>query len=173
MNRKRQVANLVQRAPWSIQLMQVVWRRLLQPWITVGALGAVFNDTGQLLIVEHVFHPIFPWGLPGGWMNRNEDPDETIRRELFEETGLRVITEKPLLITQAPTLPNHLDIAFLCRALPGEVTLSSELLAYRWIDPTDAPPLMNFHRRVVAAALAERAKSTLLPEDVSPEDVIL
>lgn len=154
---KRRIANFVQRAPWSIRLAQVFWRRLRQPWITAGTVGAVFNDAGQVLIVEHVFHPKFPWGLPGGWMNRGESPEQTIARELLEETGLQVIAEKPLLISSTSYLTNHLDIAYLCRALPGEIRLSGELLDYRWIDPTSAPPLLKFHRQVLATAIADRA----------------
>ena len=153
---KRQLARVLQRAPWIVRLMQIAWRRLRQPWITVGVLGAVFNAEGQLLIVEHVFHPICPWGLPGGWMERNEDPAHTITRELFEETGLTVTADYPLLIRRSPKLPQHLDIAYLCRAEPGTIRLSPELLDYRWIDPTDPPLLLTFHRQVVEAALAMR-----------------
>jgi len=137
--------------------MQIAWRRLRQPWITVGVLGAVFNDAGQLLIVEHVFHPMCPWGLPGDWMERNEDPTQTITRELREETGLSVIAERPLLIRRSRELRAHLDIAYLCRAEPGPITLSVELLDYRWIDPTNLPLLIAFHRQVVETALSVRA----------------
>ena len=144
-----------------MRLVQIIWRRIRQPWITVGALGAVFDDEGRVLIVEHVFHPRCPWGLPGGWMNRNEDPADTIRRELHEETGLTVTVEEILLIQRTPEVSSHLDVAMLCRAAPGPVTLSSELLAYRWCDPTDKanmPKLIAFHRQVIKAALDARAK---------------
>ena len=41
---------------------------------------------GQVLLVEHVFHPYAPWGLPGGWIDRNESPSQTaVIRELQEE----------------------------------------------------------------------------------------
>jgi ADP-ribose pyrophosphatase YjhB (NUDIX family) len=162
---KQQLARLLQRVPWSVRLMQMAWRRLRQPWITVGVLGAVFNEAGQLLIVEHVFHPICPWGLPGGWMERDEDPAHTIVRELHEETGLSVIAERLLLIRRAPELRAHLDIAYLCQVEPwpihlgtpeSRITLSAELLDYRWVDPTDLPLLLTFHREVVKAALATR-----------------
>ena len=141
----------------------MIWRRFRQPWITVGALGAVFNDDGQLLIVEHVFHPNCPWGLPGGWMNRDEDPAETIIREMREETGLTVVVECPLMIQRTRELRAHLDVAFLCRALPGTIKLSAELLDYRWIDPTALPIMLRFHRRVVAEALAARDLRTSSP----------
>ena len=154
---KRPLARGLQRAPWIVRLMQIGWRRFGQPWITVGALGAVFNDRGEMLLVEHVFHPISPWGLPGGWMNRNEDPSETVARELLEETGLQVRVDRPLIIRRTPELRSHLDIAFLCEAAPGTIRLSGELLDYRWVDPANPPPLMSFHRQVVAAALIARA----------------
>jgi 8-oxo-dGTP diphosphatase len=155
---KRRVAALLKRAPWTGFVAQRVVR-FWQPWVTVGAVGAVFNDAGQLLIVEHVFHPIFPWGLPGGWMSRDENPEDTVRRELYEETALRVEVLKLLLIERARGMPRHLDIAYLCYALPGEIRLSGELLASEWIDPLHAPPMADFHTRVVRAALHERASA--------------
>ncbi len=152
---KRRVAAFIRRAPWTGRMAQAMWR-LWQPWVTVGAVGAVFDDAGRLLLVEHVFHPLFPWGLPGGWMLRNENPDETVRREVYEETGLRIEVVKPLLISHTKYLPRHLDMAYLCHAPGGEVHLSSELLAYEWVDPLYTPPMAEFHRRVLKAALAER-----------------
>jgi len=160
---KQRIANWVRRAPWSMHLLQMGWRRFGQPWITVGALGAVFNEAGQVLIVEHVFHPHHPWGLPGGWMNRNETPDQTVIRELREETALTVVIDKPLIITNSALMPNHLDVAFLCHALPGSVTLSGELLDYCWSDPQHLPPMVTFHQAVIKAALAAR-ESTIIPD---------
>src|SRR5438874_1163879 len=86
---KRRIAAILRRAPWISQIGQVLWR-LGRPWVTIGAVGVVFNDRGQMLLVEHVFHPQIPWGLPGGWMDRHEGPEDTVRRELHEETGLAV-----------------------------------------------------------------------------------
>lgn len=153
-----------------MRLVQMLWRRLRQPWITVGVLGAVFDEAGRLLLVEHVFHPHCPWGLPGGWMNRNEDPADTIRRELAEETGLQVTVEQIVLIQRTPDVSAHLDVAILCRALPGPITLSGELLAYRWCDPTDTvilPKLVAFHRQVIGAALALRAGRDQQPDVIA------
>ena len=159
---KRQVARLLQRAPWIGYVAQTLYR-IFQPRLTVGAVGAVFNSEGRLLIVEHVFHPLYPWGLPGGWMGRHEEPAETVCREVREETGLAVIPEKPLLVVRTPYLPMHLDIAFLCRLADGidgrHIRLSSELLSYRWAAPDEIPPMASFSRRAVEAALAARSNS--------------
>jgi 8-oxo-dGTP pyrophosphatase MutT (NUDIX family) len=157
---KQLVANLIRRVPWVGHIVQTAYR-VLQPHVTVGAVGAVFDAQGQLLLVEHVFHPRFPWGLPGGWMARREAPADTVRREVFEETGLRVDIIRPLAIVPTLMLRDHLDVAFLCELAPesesSQVKLSGELLDFRWADPLDLPKLGEFHTRVVAAALAERS----------------
>src|SRR5688500_5163916 len=94
---KRRIAALLKRAPWTGVIAQRL-ARVWQPWVTVGAVGAVFNDSGKLLVVEHEFQPIYPWGLPGVWMAGNENPEDTVRREIFEETRLHIDVMKPLLV---------------------------------------------------------------------------
>jgi 8-oxo-dGTP pyrophosphatase MutT (NUDIX family) len=155
------MAAYLKRMPWIGYVAQRLWR-LGQPWMTAGVIGAIFNETGQVLIVEHVYHPKYPWGFPGGWMNRGEDPEDTVRREVLEETGLRIQPIKPLLIMRTPYLARHLDIAYLCQVGPeaGVIQLSAELLSYRWIDPAElaqAIPMTRFHERAVQAAVAEYA----------------
>ncbi|MCS6870141.1 MAG: NUDIX hydrolase [Anaerolineae bacterium] len=155
----RRFANLLRRAPWLVYIPQ----RLLRPFhahVSIGAVGAVFNAEGQLLLVEHLFHPLTPWGLPGGGMNRGETPDQTVRRELLEETGLQVDVLQPLIVAKSVILPHHLDIGYLCRlSAPDQpIRLSRELLAYRWVAPHEAlPPLSPFHTEVVRRALAALA----------------
>ena len=63
----------------------------------VGAVGAIFNHAGQVLMVEHVFRPDYVWGLPGGWVNRGENPAYTIEREVKEELNLTVEVKKLLI----------------------------------------------------------------------------
>jgi ADP-ribose pyrophosphatase YjhB (NUDIX family) len=155
----RRFANLLRRAPWLVHIPL----RLLRPFhahVTVGAVGAVFNAEGQLLLVEHVFHPLTPWGLPGGSMKRGETPDQTVRRELLEETALRVEIVQPLIVAKSHLLPHHLDIGYLCRlSQPDQpIRLSGELLAYRWFAlHEELPPLSPFHAEVVRCAAAALA----------------
>ena len=157
---KQRLARVLRRAPWVVYVGQRLYR-LSQPWLTVGAVGAVFDEAGRVLLVEHVYHLQYPWGLPGGWMGRGEDPEQTVRREVREETGLHVQVLKPLVCVRSRYLPRHLDVAYLCQA-PADGTpiqLSAELLTYRWYDPLDPDPppaLIEFHRRALEAALAER-----------------
>lgn len=155
----RHLANLLRRAPW-LMYVPLHLSRLFYGRVTVGAVGAVFNAEGQLLLVEHLFHPNTPWGLPGGGMNRGETPDQTVRRELLEETALRVEIVRPLLIAESHIWRHHLDVGYLCRLEPPDqaVRLSRELLAYRWFAPHEPlPPLSTFHAEVVRHAIAALA----------------
>lgn len=53
----------------------------------VSASALILDAGGNLLL--HL-HPDRGWSLPGGILDDNEDPEETVRREVQEETGLEV-----------------------------------------------------------------------------------
>jgi len=126
--------------------------RLTRQHVTVGVNGVLVNDQHQIFLVEHVFHPHLPWGLPGGWVERREEPYETIVREFEEETQLQVRVERPLLVRKKGTFRgNHVDISYLLRLTTADdtVKLSGELLSYGWFALDNLPPLNDFNRDVV------------------------
>ncbi|HEU4964105.1 MAG TPA: NUDIX domain-containing protein [Bacilli bacterium] len=59
-----------------------------RPVILVGAVCAVLDDAGRLLLQRRTEGG--GWGLPGGLMELGESGEETARREVEEETGLRL-----------------------------------------------------------------------------------
>lgn len=126
--------------------------RLRQPKFSAGVVGVVFNAQGQVLLVEHVFHPYAPWGLPGGWVDRNESPAETVRRELREELNL-AIRVGPILMAEIG-YGNHLDLAYLCYAEGLIGALSRELLAFDWYNVNKLPKLQPFHHRAIVQAVS-------------------
>jgi ADP-ribose pyrophosphatase YjhB (NUDIX family) len=128
-----------------------VFIRFLQPKYTVGVVGVIFNEKGQILLVEHVFHPARPWGLPGGWIGGNEEPALAVSREFREELDLDIEVEMLLLAERSER--NHLDLAYLCQQRGAIGQLNSELLDYRWFDPLDLPPLTGFHYKAIQRAL--------------------
>ncbi len=146
----RRLAQFLQKAPWIIGFARILWR-IGQPKFTAGAVGVVFNSQNQVLLVEHVFHPYAPWGLPGGWIDRNENPSHTVVRELQEELQLTV--EAKILLLAEVDFGTHLDFAYLCEAKGTVGQLSSELLGYAWYNLDALPKLHRFHYRSINAAL--------------------
>jgi 8-oxo-dGTP diphosphatase len=151
MTLRRHIASVFRSTPWLIFLARRLWR-FGQARFTIGVVGVVINGQQDILLVEHVYHPVNPWGLPGGWTNRNENPEKTVQRELQEELELAV-TVGPLLLAQVK-YGNHLDMAYLCYPTGTIGELSAELLDYRWFKPDALPRLHGFHHDAIQAALA-------------------
>jgi ADP-ribose pyrophosphatase YjhB (NUDIX family) len=151
---KRRLAGVFRRFPWLGVIGQHVWSRL-QARYSLGAVGVVLNAAGEILLLEHVFHPIYPWGLPGGWVGRNESPADTVVRELREETGLDVCVLMPLTVGLGVG-HGHLDLIFLCRWEGGDIRLSDEILDFRWCDPADLPALFPAQHEAIKQALRLR-----------------
>ncbi len=152
---RRRLALVMRRFPWSGRAVQFVYR-IWQPRFSVGVIGVLLDEFAErVLLVEHIFHTFRPWGLPGGWIARGEDPARTAEREYREETGLHVRAVTPLLIQRTPELHHHMDIVFLM-ALDGDgqtIRLNRELLDYRWFSCDDLPPLVAIYGQAIRAAL--------------------
>lgn len=153
---KQRIAGMVRRAPLLAKVMTAIYR-LTRPRFTAGVVGVVINDSNQVLLVEHVYHPDEPWGLPGGWLERNEPPAEGVRREIREETGMDVQILAPLLIDQQYFRADHLDIAFLCKPRTEVINLSEELLSFEWVNIHNIRPLKPFHKAAIRVALERQA----------------
>lgn len=65
-----------------------VW--LTQPRFAVTAGAVVSDEQGRVLLLRHVLRKGSGWGVPGGFLKSGEQPEEAIRRELREETGLEL-----------------------------------------------------------------------------------
>lgn len=58
-----------------------------QPLILVGVAVAVVNEKGQFLLQKRMDGK---WGVPGGFIELGESTEEAGRREVLEETGIKV-----------------------------------------------------------------------------------
>jgi len=145
----RQIATLVRRFPALVRLPYLVYQRARRRY-SLGAVAVLVNESGAVLLVEHVYHPRFAWGLPGGWIDVDEDPAAGILRELHEELALSARVCR--VVHAEKTASNHIDIAYLCVAESSIGKLSHELLAYRWVAADEMPPLKSFHARAIELA---------------------
>jgi ADP-ribose pyrophosphatase YjhB (NUDIX family) len=70
------------------------WRRWRKAPI-VGVSVIITNLSGDVLLLRHSYGPEV-WGLPGGGLNRGEDPLEAARREVREELGVTLTRIVPI-----------------------------------------------------------------------------
>ena len=168
MSFKQRLAPLLRRILRKIPILRFGWAlgvRLFAPKNNVGAVAAIFNDSGQVLLVEHTFRPDHPWGLPGGWIERGENPVHAIQREIKEELNLTILVKKLLLCdTQGaddePTTPPSLGLAYYCRLETNSLSLPStnsyEILSVAWVMPDAIEwPLARLQQRAIIMGKAE------------------
>lgn len=88
--------------------------RVSQTKFTASAAAIVHNEKGEVLLLKHVLRPASGWGIPGGFLERNEQPENAIKRELKEETGLDIENVRQI---RTRTLPwRHLEVIFSASA---------------------------------------------------------
>jgi len=148
----RRLSYFLRRFP-KLLLLPYYLYRFIQTKYTLGVVGVVLNEQGEVLLVEHVFHPLIPWGLPGGWLGYNENPERAVEREFLEELGLVVQVTKTLRVEKSDY--NHINIAYLCEIQEDSAieNISYELLNFRWYKPTELPLLHTFHRLAITDAI--------------------
>ena len=105
--------------------------------------GFILNSNNEVLVVKRADNDDFLpglWELPGGGTNFGENPQEALKREIFEEVGLSVSVGKPLSVDDYFMENDHekihrVEISFLCSQIDTtqKVQLSFEHSAYRWI----------------------------------------
>ena len=90
-----------------------VWR--------VGVAGAVVHE-GRVLLVRHTYGKTEGrWALPGGYTIAGERLDESVVREIREETGLSAeVMDIIGMVTQYADRNNGVFVVFRMRALEGQ-----------------------------------------------------
>ncbi len=129
-----------------MRMPYLVYSRM-QARYTIGVAAVILDGAGRVLLVEHAYHPRFAWGLPGGWIDEDEDPSAAVLRELSEELQLKARVLRVVHISK--TAPNHIDLAFQCEALSPIGKLSHELLNYQWVSGKELPEMKRFHRKSI------------------------
>jgi mutator protein MutT len=95
------------------------------------------------------------WDIPGGIARPGETLEETIRREVKEETGLTIQVRNVVFIyANRDQLPARqtFQAVYLCQYLDGEVQLNpSEHDLYEWLDYDDIANInaIDFLRELV------------------------
>jgi 8-oxo-dGTP diphosphatase len=115
-------------------LKEVKWMKKL----FVG-IGAAIERDGKFLILKRSENKDFApnaWENVTGRIEEEESPETGVLREVFEETGTEVEIVMPVqtgfFYRGAKEFP-MVFIAYWCRHIKGEVKLSWEHSAFRWV----------------------------------------
>ena len=111
------------------------------PLVGVGAL--IFTRAGRrgpILLVERGGEPLKGyWSLPGGLVETGERLADAVRREVLEETGLRVepvrrfdIFERIMLDQSGRTEYHYLLVDYVCKILGGELQPGDDVSRVVW-----------------------------------------
>ena len=112
--------------------------RVTHTRFTVTAGAVIFNDQKQVLLLKHRFRAGSGWGLPGGFLERGEQPIDALRRELREEIGLE-LEDVEVFAARSFEKPKQVEVLFRARANANVKPLTMEVERAEWF-PLDSLP---------------------------------
>jgi ADP-ribose pyrophosphatase YjhB (NUDIX family) len=110
----------------------------------VDVRGVVFRGDQILMVRETIDGN---WSLPGGWADVGLTPSEVAAKEVWEESGLKVVPERLLAVldkkrhNHPPDLFHIYKIFILCRETGGELKGGMETSETGFFGPDKFPPL--------------------------------
>jgi 8-oxo-dGTP pyrophosphatase MutT (NUDIX family) len=118
--------------------------------------AVIFDRRGWLLLQQRADGG--QWGLPGGSVEVGESVTQAIRREVEEETGLRVAVRRLVGVYSEPALQivrypdgavwHYVNVCFECAVRGGALRPCDETLDLRYFPPTHLPATLLPHHRV-------------------------
>ena len=124
---------------------------------TVTAGAVIFNDQKRVLLLKHRFRAGSGWGLPGGFLERGEQPVEALRRELREEIGLE-LEDVEIFASRSFEKPKQIEILFRARGNVSEANvkpLTMEVERAEWFSIELLPEGLPRDQRVYVERAAQ------------------
>lgn len=109
---------------------------MYQRKFTASAGVVIVNNKGEILLLDHQIRPGTGWGIPGGFIDRGEQPEESAIREVLEETGLKLDS---IELVDFETRDTHIEFLFRARADGTPRIDGREILGFAWFRPESLP----------------------------------
>ena len=109
--------------------------------IPKSVIGVVFSpDEKQVLLTKRRDVPV--WVLPGGGIERNENPEDAIVREILEETGFHVKIKRKVGNYYPVNRLAKKTCLYHCQIIKGNPTISSETKEVKFFSFESLPKLI-------------------------------
>jgi 8-oxo-dGTP diphosphatase len=136
------------------------WKGLLEkvPMLTVDAV--IFKGS-RVLLVKRAIDPYRGcWGIPGGFLNRDETLEECLKREVKEETGLSVSPGKLIGIYDDPKRDPRgrvISIAYTAEIKGGEIRPEEGEISDIMFSDTLPENMVPSHKLVIEDAMKNKS----------------
>lgn len=149
---KRWLYRAWRRVPAPIQHVLLWWGNAR---FVAGVVAVIIDKQGRVLLLRHDYRSTGQWGLPGGWLKREESPEAALAREMREETGLEVEVIEPLAVLRGSEM-SRLDLIYRCRVTGGRLALGDEIAAAHYYPLTELPSGMYPEQVALLRRVAHR-----------------
>ncbi|MFE0462340.1 NUDIX hydrolase [Kitasatospora sp. NPDC058965] len=112
----------------------------ITPLHSVSVAGAVVRADGRVLAIQRADNGT--WEPPGGVLEPAEAIEDGVRREVFEETGIKVSVER-LTGVYKNVSRGVIALVFRCRPEGGHEQVSEESVAVDWLTATEVRERMS------------------------------
>ncbi len=147
-----------------------IWRRLPRAFraraskvgqvrFTASVAVMLFDENDEsILLLEHVFRADRGWGVPGGFIDKGEQPEQALRREMREEIDIEIDDVQPLFARTLNKL-KQVEIYYRGRVIGEPKPSSFEIKQARWFRVDDLPSELSAdQRKLIERALALNEK---------------
>jgi ADP-ribose pyrophosphatase YjhB (NUDIX family) len=120
------------------------------PIIFVASLAIIKDNNGKILLQKTSDKQGYSWGLPGGMIEPSESAEDTLKREVKEETGLDIevdyflgaYTSQPITEYKNGDKAHVICLVFVCNKKDGDLqTDDKETIELNFFEATKSKEL--------------------------------
>ena len=137
----------------------------------VGVGGVVIRGS-RVLLIRRGREPLKgEWSIPGGMLELGENLKDGVKREVLEETGLKVRPQEALTVLDRiqkngkRVQYHYVIVDYLCRPIGGRLKSGSDVLDARWVEREE---LTRYHITPKAASVIADAFDLVERQQRSP-----